>query len=110
MRAATNERSLLRYRVADYRVIDIEAKRAGVVLIVQPDRHWILCDRGQVESGRLDIQVPGAATVNRCRELGDSRRYRARSHVDRIKTEECSVGLMADRVHDEWVDDVVERE
>src|SRR6202035_481314 len=63
MRATTNFRSRLRYRVADDRVIDVEAKKTGVVLIVQPDRHRILCDRGQVEPGRLDVQVPATASV-----------------------------------------------
>ena len=83
----------LRYRGADYRVMDVEAEqpfeRPGLVLVAYPDRHGILRNRGQVEPGRLDVHGPGTATfaLGRRRGPDDSRRYGSRP----IEPEERSV-------------------
>ena len=60
------------------------------------------CDRRQVSpvASTFKFHVPQPLTG--VESNTNSRRYRARSHIDRIMPEEGSVGLMVDGMHDEW--------
>src|SRR5208283_4349032 len=107
--ALTNDRRRRCDGIADHRIVDVEAKRARVGCIVQPQRDRIALNPVQVQPGRLEIQAPATASAVRFRDRNDSHRNSSRSFIDRVQAEEGPIALIVNRMRDEWVDYVVKR-